>query len=198
MRLLCILLSLFFATTIFAQKKLSESVEIEAMFEAELFFQQRAFKLALEGREKRTIEGTPFLGFISIIEKYKGTKSANMAHYYAGVCYLNLGEYEKSIKFFEAYKAVNPVLEAMTYNLLGDAYAELNLDKDALSYYKKAASTTDDDQITPSCLYKVGLFMEVKMKDLKKAKDYYLTIERDYPEFAEEQGIERDLIRVSN
>ena len=50
------------------------------------------FNLALNGADGK-------LGMIDIIENYSGTKASNLANYYAGMSYLNLNDYQNSIKY---------------------------------------------------------------------------------------------------
>ena len=38
-------------------------------------------------------------GALKIINNYSGTAAANLCEYYAGACYLHLGQFEKAIKF---------------------------------------------------------------------------------------------------
>ena len=49
-------------------------------------FQAGFFKLALNGDGQ-------YLGFLKVIDKYGGTKAGNLAKFYAGSCYLKLGDY---------------------------------------------------------------------------------------------------------
>jgi hypothetical protein len=58
------------------------------MFMAEFYFEQDSFLLAVEGDQTNA-------GFIDIIDDYGMTKTANLANYYAGICYLKLGQFEK-------------------------------------------------------------------------------------------------------
>ncbi|MFN5913615.1 MAG: hypothetical protein ACK43J_04410, partial [Chitinophagaceae bacterium] len=67
------------------EKKASEEI-----FMAESYFRKDSFNLALNGNA-----GTP--GFLKVISKYDGTKTANLARLYAGECYLQLGEFQKAI-----------------------------------------------------------------------------------------------------
>src|SRR6187401_544663 len=51
------------------------------MFAAEGYFALDSVKLALNGDGNK-------MGFLQIIENYGSSQSANLAHYYAGICYL--------------------------------------------------------------------------------------------------------------
>jgi hypothetical protein len=52
------------------------------MMLAQQQFEKDSFQLAL------TNPGGGYSGFLDIIDSYSGTKTANLAKYYAGICYL--------------------------------------------------------------------------------------------------------------
>ena len=130
------------------------------MFQAQSYYndafknetdKQNLFNLALNGGEGK-------LGFLGIIENYKGTASANLAHYYAGTTYLNQGEFKKAIEQLEQYKLGSDVMiGSLTLGAIGDAFAELGQHADAIEYYKKAADHNKNDFSTPRFLYKAGI-----------------------------------------
>ena len=72
------------------------------MFMAEKYFELDSFNLALNGN-------TEHLGFLDIIDDYKRTKSANLANYYAGLCYYYLGDYELAIDYVSDFSTSNPI-----------------------------------------------------------------------------------------
>jgi len=57
------------------------------MFMAQKYFEQDSIRKALNGDGQ-------YLGFLAIIDEYGMTKSSNLSHYYAGMCYLKLGQFE--------------------------------------------------------------------------------------------------------
>lgn len=140
------------------------------MFQAQAYYndaftneadKQSLFNLALNGGEGK-------LGFLGIIENYKGTQSANLAHYYAGTTYLNQGEYKKAIEQLEQYKLGSDIIVgSLALGAIGDAFSELGQQADALEYYKKAADHNKNDFSTPRFLYKAGL---AALEDGKKAE----------------------------
>ena len=76
---------------------------VEQMFQAELQFERDSFVQAL------TNPGGGYSGFLDIIEQYGNTPAGNLAKYYAGVSYLQLGQFDAAISYLEEYKA-NEVL----------------------------------------------------------------------------------------
>ena len=128
------------------------------MFQAQQYYDQALngtasdslFNLALKGGEGK-------LGFLGITESYSGTQTAKLAHYYAGVTYLNLGKYKEAIQHLEKFESKDLMLKAMSLGAIGDAFAELNQKQEAFEYYKKAAAQNVNDFTTPRYSYKAGL-----------------------------------------
>src|SRR5450432_4452177 len=58
-----------------------EKQATEAMFRAEDYFRADSVRLALNGDAVNA-------GFVKIISRYKGSKAADLAEFYAGACYL--------------------------------------------------------------------------------------------------------------
>ena len=121
-------------------------------------------------------------GALKIINKFSGTAAANLCEYYAGACYLHLGQYAKAIKFLNEFNADGATqIESRAYGMIGDANAELNKNGEALNYYEKAANVNDKDEYTSSeFLFKAGQFAEVTGKT-KEAIDLFKKIKEKYP-----------------
>ncbi len=162
-----------------------------AIYLAEQHFMDGNFELALNG------QGPTAPGFLSIMKKYKGTKQANLSRFYAGVSYLQTGQYDKAIKMLKSYKGDGSLLEYRAYGCIGDAYSEKNNMKEAISYYKKASSNEGDQANAPIYLMREGLLYEKegKVEDAKKA---YLKIRRDFPSSNEAREIDKYLARVGD
>ena len=88
---------------------------------------QDSFILALEN------PGGGFEGFLDTIDNYGSTKSGNLAKYYAGISYLNLGRTEDAINYLESYRSNDDITSIMKAGALGDAYAESQSYDKALS-----------------------------------------------------------------
>ena len=89
----------------------------EEMFAAEQWYAEGDYEKALEGNDL-------YAGFLQVIDQYGGTKSANLAKFYAGVCELNLGKFDEAIDHLKGYKGRDTFTGAQAAMLLGDAYAE--------------------------------------------------------------------------
>src|ERR1700749_4571607 len=74
----------------------NEKKAVEAMFVAERYYRQDSARLALNGDNINA-------GFLKVIARYGGTKAANIASFYAGSCYLKLGDYNNAIKYLKEF-----------------------------------------------------------------------------------------------
>lgn len=168
-----------------------EPLEEEAhgeMFMAELYFQKDSFELALNG------DGN-YLGFLDIADEYGSTSAGNLAHYYAGVCYLRSGKFEEAISEFDNFDAEGEILGSVALGATGDAYMELDNVDDALKYYEKAADASENDFSSPIYLQKAGFAAE-KAKKYDKAIDYYTQVKEKYPETNEGRNAEKFIARA--
>jgi tetratricopeptide (TPR) repeat protein len=131
----------------------------EELFAAENNFRKDSFNLALNGSGS-----TP--GLLKVISKYSGTKAANLAHYYAGASYLQMGEYQKAVDQLSDFSANGAKqVEAKAEGLLGDAYAELKKNDDAIAHYKNAGTIFGDDQaISSEYLFRGAMLSEMTGK----------------------------------
>jgi tetratricopeptide (TPR) repeat protein len=158
-----------------------DSQDVEAqkeMFQAVYYFEADSLKLALNGDGNN-------LGFIDIIEEYKFSNAANLAHFYAGVCYMKQGNYDAAILYLEDYSSNDLLVQPRAYSLIGDAYMELLKYDDAVKYYNKAAGYEPNKFYTPNYLMKAAVAYE-KLDQKDKAKEAYdkiITEFWDSPEY---------------
>lgn len=147
----------------------------EAIYHAQEFFAADSLRKALDG------DGTS-KGFLYVIKNYGGTKAANLAHYYAGVSYLRLADFNNAVKYLKDFSTDAPQIQMMAYGCLGDAYSEMK-DKtsDAIAAYKKAAGTFEDDEANSSeYLFRAALLSEINGKSAE-ALDLYKQLKEKFP-----------------
>ena len=161
----------------------------EAMYRAEDFYRMDSIRLALNGDGVKQ-------GFIKIISRYKGTKAAGLAAFYAGSCYLKLGDFNNAVKYLKDFKTSAVQVQAKAYGLLGDAYSELNKKEEAAEQYKKAGTYFEqDDIISPEYLFRAGYLYESMGRDLDAIAMYQL-IKNKYPASPRGYDIDRYLARL--
>ena len=159
----------------------------DAMFAAQKAFQQDSLLIALNGTNN--IEG-----FIQITQNYGGTPQANLAQHYAGICFLQMGEYQKAVDQFANYNQTNNTLGNIIYaqnlGLTGDAYAQLeNLDK-ALEAYTKAANVTNNVATTPTYNHKAAVVLCTQNK-YAEAVVLFELIKKEFPNAIEARDIDK-------
>ncbi len=161
----------------------------EQMFKAQQYFEKDSFNLALHG------DGN-YKGFVAIASDYKWTKSGCLSHYYAGVSFLRIGEYDNAIKHLKKYSGSEPVVSAMAIGALGDAYSEKDEMDKAITNYKKAAKTAANEFISPYYLFKAALALKVK-GDNAEALKLFNEIKSTYPNSNEGREAEKYIAMVS-
>jgi len=143
-------------------KFIAEPKELAAA--EEMFVAQQNFQSALEAKDTArdslftlSLDGAEAkYGFVAIAKEYSGTDAGNLANYYAGMAYLNLGDNTKAIEYLDKFKSKDMILAALAKGAIGDAFAQKNQLKEALDYYVKASQTNVNDVTTPRFLYKAG------------------------------------------
>ncbi len=155
------------------------------MAAAEQNFRAGDFELALNG------DGNA-LGFVQIIDEY-GKKAGKAVYFYAGVCELQLGEWEQAIKYLESYKGKDTILAARATACIGDAYVGLEDYKKALGYFEKAAQA--DNMYAAGYLLKAGAVAEA-LGENDKALSFYKKIKDQYPQSVEAYDVDKYIGRM--
>jgi tetratricopeptide (TPR) repeat protein len=159
----------------------------EELFRAELQFEQDSFALALEN------PGEGYMGFIDIADKYGMTKAGNLANYYSGISYLQLGRYEAAIAYLKDFKPTGNFTPVLKHGALGDAYSELGENEKAIAEYKKAVNSKSNEFITPYYLYKLGMLLRSLERD-DEAVGFFEQIVEKYPNSTQVRDVEKYLI----
>jgi len=161
----------------------------EAMWRAEEFYRTDSIRLALNGTGANQ-------GFLKIISKYGGTKAGNLARFYAGSCYMKLGDFNNAIKQLKEFSTDDELLKVRTAGLLGDAYAETGKKNEAAENYKKAGTLFQEDNInSPEYLFRAGLLYETMGKN-KEAIEMYSAIKEKYSTSQRGAEIDKYLARL--
>lgn len=146
----------------------------EQIFKAQQYFAKDSLNKALNGDGINK-------GFVYIINNYSGTKTGNLAKYYAGVSYLRLGDNSKAIKYLSDFSTDAKQVQMMAYGCLADAYSETNDKAKAVENYKKAATTFEQDEANSSeYLFRAALLSEVLGKN-SEALELYKQLKEKFP-----------------
>lgn len=155
---------------------------------AEQNFRAGDFELALNG------DGN-VLGFAQVIDEY-GAKAGKSVYFYAGVCELQLGNWDAAIRYLDSYKGKDAILKARATACIGDAYVGLEEYGKALGYFEKAAAMADNIYAA-GYLLKAGVTAE-KLGQNAKALECYKKIKDQYPSSMEGYDVDKYIGRIEN
>ncbi len=151
-----------------------EAEASKQIYKAQYWFEADSFQLALDGN------GNTY-GFYDIMDEFKGTKAGKAAKYYAGICNLNLGNYDDAIDYLSAFKTTDPNVQAVAYGGLGDANAQLEDMDAAASYYQKAASSAELKRVASTYAIRAGKAYE-SLGEFDDAKKMYQLAADKFPD----------------
>jgi tetratricopeptide (TPR) repeat protein len=157
-------------------------------FYAQQYFMADSAQLALKG------DGQHY-GFLKVIREFGGTKTANLAHYYAGVSYMKLGDTKNAIKYLEDFDGKGTMVSTAAHGLLGSAYMETGKTGKAIDEYKKATENDKDIVQTPMYLFNLAAAYEAAKKP-EEAKKAYLRIRDEFPTSIQARDVDRYLAKL--
>ena len=144
-----------------------------ALFKGQEYFEQDAFEQALNG------DSIGYTGFLKVADEYSGTKAANLAKAYAGICYAQLGKYEEAVKMLDSFNGKDQMVAPAILGAAGNCYAQLGqLDK-AASTLLSAADKADNNTLSPIFLIQAGEIL-VKQGKYDDAVNAYTKIKDKY------------------
>lgn len=181
------IVALYVGFTKFYLSPLEDEAQRES-FAAQRYFEMDSFNLALNGNDQHS-------GFETICDEYGMTKMGNLAHYYAGICNLRMGNFEEAIDHLESFSTDNKIVGPLAEGALGDAYVETgDLDKGVKHYV--AAAKMSKNKLTAPVFYKKAGQVYEEQKEFGRAADMYETIKKDFPEAQETQDIDKYITRA--
>ena len=144
-----------------------------ALFKGQEYFEQDAFEQALNG------DSIGYTGFLKVADDYSGTKAANLAKAYAGICYAQLRKYEEAVKMLDSFNGKDQMVAPAILGAAGNCYAQLGqLDK-AASTLLSAADKADNNTLSPIFLIQAGEIL-VKQGKYDDAVNAYTKIKDKY------------------
>lgn len=171
-------------------KKPNEQKAADAIYKAQQYFAMDSSNLVLNG------DGTS-KGVLYVIKNYGGTKEANLAHYYAGISYLKLGDFNKAVEHLKDFSTDAKQVQMVAYGALGDAYAELNKKDEAVTYYTKAGKTFEKDEFSSAeYLFRAALLSETLGKK-SEALGLFKEIKAKYPKTDKGTQADKYIYRLS-
>ena len=144
-----------------------------ALFKGQEYFEQDAYEQALNG------DSIGYVGFLKVADEYSGTKAANLAKAYAGICYAQLGKYDEAVKMLDGFNGGDQMVAPAILGATGNCYAQLGqLDK-AASTLLSAADKADNNSLSPIFLMQAGEIL-VKQGKYDDAVNAYTKIKDQY------------------
>ncbi len=155
-----------------------------AIFRGERYFQEGKDSLALFGN------GNDYIGFEAIINQYKRTKTADLAHAYAGLSYNRLGNYEKALEHLTKFKGGDILITPSIIGSIGDVYMNMGQTDQAISQFMKAAKDANDEMLSPIYYKKAGIAY-IHLGNYDKAIETFTMIKENYQNSPEGQEAEK-------
>ena len=154
-----------------------------ALYMGQQYFETNNFEQALNG------DSIGYAGFLKVADEYSGTKAANLAKAYAGICYAKLGKTQEAIDMLNGFDGNDQMVAPAIKGAIGNCYAQLgDLDK-AASTLLDAAGQADNNTLSPIFLMQAGEIL-VKQGKIDEAVQAYTTIKDKY--FASYQAMNID------
>ena len=160
----------------------------DQMARAEQWFLSGEYELSLTGDDND-------LGFEDIIKQY-GSKAGEAVYMYAGIAKLQTGAPEEAIQYLKKYDGKDPILLGKAQACIGDAYADLENYSEAISWYQKAAKTSDN-ALAAAYLLKAGIAAEANGNDTQ-ALSFYKEIKDKWGNAPEALEIDKYITRIES
>lgn len=169
-----------------------ENDAAKAIAKSEAAFNQQKYEQALNG------DGPAEKGFLKVISEFSGTKTANVAKLYAGLCYFYTEKYDDAIKMLESFKPAKDVMiSPAAIAALGHCYVEKGQADKGAETLIKAAKMANNDATSPVYLLQAGEVYET-MQKFDKAVELYKEIKEKYYLNSVSNDIDKYIERASN
>jgi len=139
---------------------------------------------ALEGDDENE-------GFLTIASSFALTSTKNSANYFAGLCYLKLGDKEEALNYLLKFKHKDDIYWFAAQGMISDLYDDQGELAKAIKHAKKAAESKDP-YFAPISLFKLGQLYEREGNWAKAAVTYKTIQEKFYDEY-QKMGVDKFL-----
>ena len=144
-----------------------------ALSKGQEYFEAGQFEQALNG------DSIGYEGFAKVADEFSGTKAANLAQAYMGICYAKMGQNEQAIEALNQFDGNDQMVAPAIKGTIGNCYAQLGqLDK-AAATLQEAAAQADNNTLSPIFLKQAGEIL-VKQGKFDEAIQAYTTIKDKY------------------
>jgi tetratricopeptide (TPR) repeat protein len=157
--------------------------------EAQQAFAVDSFRLALNGNTFQD-------GFASIAKKYGGTPTGKLAHGYAALCELQLGNFAGTLDHGKKFASDDPLVSARVLGAMGHAHSEQGDFTKAEQYYERAAKASDNVLLAPIHFQLAGM-AAMERNDFAAAKRHFQVIKDRFPQSQEGRSVDKFLALAS-
>jgi len=121
------------------------------------------------------------LGLLDIADQYGGTSPGNLAAFYAGNAYFNLGQYDEALRMYQSFDKESNFIGASTYAAEATIYESRGSYERAAELYLEAADAYESETRTPVYLVDAARAFE-GAGNLSRAEELYRQVADEYPE----------------
>lgn len=144
-----------------------------------------AYQQAIDGIPQKNIKGLKY-----IVSEYGSTEVGEDAKILLANSYLNLGQYDEALKYYDDYSGSNKLLKSAAYAGVATCYEAKKEFEKAGEYYFKAANVMKSENITP--LYLLSAVRCYGLTDKKdQAKKILTQLKKDFPNSTQARDYER-------
>lgn len=161
-----------------------------AIYKGERYFENEQDSLALFG------DGNDYIGFEEVMNKFGGTKTADLARAYAGISYSRLGDNDRALNYLNKFKGGDKLITPAIAGAVGDIYMNMDNSEKAAKIFIKAAKDADDNMLSPIYYKKAGLAYLHDQK-FDKATETFEMIKKKYLNSPEGQEADKYLVQIN-
>ena len=156
-----------------------------ALAKAQELFLANNYNNALYGDKKILVNNKPMLGLVEIVNKYDGTKPAQIAALYAGSCFINLNKTSEAVRYFSiSSESESAIIKEGSFAGLAACAESQGKYSEAIDNYEKAIALSKMPGSRNRYQYFQGLCYEKLGQKEKAGKLYRDIVNENASEFA--------------
>ena len=155
------------------------------------YYDNAQYQVAVDGIPAQNIPGLK-----SIVENYGGTTSGNLAKFYLGDAYFNLGKYDEALQQFKSFSAPDQLLSVSRLSGIAACYEAKGVHDEAADYYEEAATKYNQDVNAAENLNDAARNYALAGKK-EKAIELYKRLKAQFPTSSYAREVDRYIAQLS-
>lgn len=148
------------------------------------------------GQYQAALDGTAdALGLVEIADQYGRTDAGNMARFYAGDAFFQVGDHDQALSYFRDFNKSDDFVGAGALAAQAAIYEDRGDFAEAAELYREAAFQFENTLTSPRYLLNAGRAFE-QVGDLQSARAAYEDIREHFPDSELSGDVDRYLARV--